>query len=272
MKLRACLLTLMAFSLAACARGAGSEAPAGGAAPAAPRADSATAAANAPVQAGDPRIALAAKMPGVLPEELRTTPVPGIYELVHEGEVRYISADGGYVFTGDLYQVTEEGEFPNLTEQRRREVRRELLAAVPEDQAIEFGPASAEHTITVFTDVDCQWCRRMHSEVEDYNRLGIRLRYLSFPRTGPNTESWRKAEAVWCAADRNDALTRAKQGKPVGGGRCNAPIRAHFDLGRRLGVSGTPGVVLENGEMIPGYLSPPRMLQAIRKSTGADRP
>jgi thiol:disulfide interchange protein DsbC len=268
MKLRAVLPSLLAITLAACARGAGSEPaaarPAADAAPSLP-----PLADEEPVPPGDPRIELAAKMEGVRPQDLRASPVPGIFELVHEGEVRYISADGGYVFSGDLYKVTEQGDFPNLTEQRRRELRLAMLAAVPADQAIEFGPPDAPHTITVFTDVDCQWCRRLHSEIEDYNRLGIRVRYLSFPRTGPDTESWHKAEAVWCSQDRREALTRAKQGKRVEAGRCDAPILAHYRLGRRVGVTGTPGVVLENGEMIPGYLAPSRMLQAIKESEAA---
>jgi thiol:disulfide interchange protein DsbC len=266
MKLRTVLPVLLTFVLAACGRG---EPPAARAGEAAAMPHLVPDPAGESVPPGDPRIELAAKMPGVRPEDLRPTPVPGIYELVFEGDIRYVTADGGYVFTGELYQVTAEGEFPNLTERRRREIRLRELAAVPAGQSIDFGPADAPHTITVFTDVDCQWCRRLHSEIEDYNRLGIRVRYLAFPRTGPDTESWRKAESVWCAADRAEALTRAKQGKPVESkskGDCSALIQAHYQLGRRLGVSGTPGVVLENGEMIPGYLSPPRMLKAIEKS------
>src|SRR5690606_19107715 len=195
-----------------CARGAGSEAPA---APATSATADPLPSLNEPVLPGDPRIELAAKMPGTRPEDLRASPVAGIYEVVHGGEVSYVSADGGFVFTGDLYQVTTEGEFPNLSETRRREVRQHLLAAVPAEQMIEFGAADAPHVISVFTDVDCQWCQRMHSEVEEYNKLGIRVRYLSYPRTGPDTESWDKAVQVWCAADRNAALTEAKRGRRV---------------------------------------------------------
>lgn len=265
MKLPAALLATMAIALASCARGAASD----------PNADSAAQAGAAPVADaipvadGDPRIALAAKIPGTRPEDLRVSPVPGIYELAHDGEVNYVSADGNYVFSGDLFQVTEEGEFPNLSELRRREMRRDLIAAVAPADTIVFGKSDAKHEISVFTDVDCTWCQRMHSQVEEYNKLGIRVRYMSFPRTGPDTDSWHKAEAVWCSKDRNAALTDAKLGKPVKATACNTPIASQYALGRQVGITGTPGVVLESGELIPGYLAPRRMLTAIEESNAA---
>mgnify|MGYP001167334920 CR=1 FL=1 len=264
MNIRAALLPTLALALAACAQGGASDAPIP-AANAAPLTDAVPPPAEV-VPPGDPRIELAAKMPGTRPEDLRASPVPGVYELVHGGEVSYVSADGAYVFTGDLYQVTADGEFPNLTEGRRREARRALMASVPAGEMIEFGKADSRYTISVFTDVDCQWCRRMHSEVAEYNKLGIRVRYLSYPRTGPDTESWEKAVNVWCASDRNAALTEAKQGNEVRSARCDAPIDAHYQLGREIGITGTPGVLLPTGEVIPGYLPPQRMLTALRQS------
>jgi thiol:disulfide interchange protein DsbC len=218
------------------------------------------------VPAGDPRIALAGLMPGIEPGELRTTPVAGIYELAHAGEVSYVTADGKYVFSGDLFQVSTQGEFPNLTENRRREMRQQLMAAVPDGQMIVFGKAGAPHTITVFTDIDCQWCQHLHSQIDQYNELGIRVRYLAFPRSGPNTESWHKAEAVWCAKDRNTALTAAKRGERVPGASCDATVAGQYDLGGQVGVSATPAVVFGNGELVPGYLPPEDMLEAIRTS------
>jgi thiol:disulfide interchange protein DsbC len=215
------------------------------------------------VPEGDPRIALAKLMPGIEPGELRTTPVAGIYELAHQGEVTYVTADGKYVFSGDLYQVSTTGEFPNLTENRRREMRQQLLAAVPEKDMIVFGKAGAPHTITVFTDVDCQWCQHLHAQIEDYNALGIRVRYLAYPRTGPDTESWHKAEAVWCAKDRNSALTAAKRGNKVPAASCNKTVSGQYDLGAMVGVNATPAVVFGNGELVPGYLPPDDMLEAI---------
>jgi thiol:disulfide interchange protein DsbC len=222
-----------------------------------------------PVPPGDPRIALSARMPGIEPGDLRETPVAGIYEIAHNGEVNYVSADGSHVFSGDLFRVTDDGEFPNLTELRRRELRQQMLAALPEQDMIIFGSARAAHTVTVFTDVDCQWCQRMHSEVSSYNKAGIRVRYLAYPRSGPDTESWYKAVAVWCAKDRQAALTTAKQGGSVPAGQCAAPVERHFALGQQVGITGTPGVVLGSGELVPGYMPPDALLQAIEDSDAA---
>ena len=109
--------------------------------------------------------------------------------------------------------------------------------------------------MTVFTDVDCVYCRQMHQEIGELNRHGIRVRYLMFPRGGPDTESWAKAESVWCSADQKDALTRAKRGEKLAPGRCETPIAAQYELGRKLGVSGTPGIITETGEFLAGYAS-----------------
>jgi thiol:disulfide interchange protein DsbC len=219
------------------------------------------------VPAGDPRIALAATIPGVKPEDLRVTPVSGIYEISNGTDISYITADGGYVFSGDLYKVTSTGDFPNLSEERRRDMRLAMLAKVPESQMLVFGPANATHTLTVFTDVDCTYCRQMHSQIADYNRLGMRLRYLFFPRTGPDSESWEKAETVWCSTDRKAAFTRAKQGKKLDLKACpGSPVAREYELGSEIGLTGTPGIVLESGELIPGYLAPPDMVAHINEA------
>lgn len=230
----------------------------------------ATPAAPSTIKPGDPRVALSAQIPGTKPEDLRATPVAGIYELAHGSDVSYVTADGKYVFSGDLYQITAKGDFPNLSETRRRELRLASLAAVADSDAVIFGPASAKHTITVFTDIDCQYCRKLHAQIADYNRLGIRVRYLFFPRSGPDTESWYKAEAVWCSKDRNKALTRAKNDEKIDMKRCaNTPVERDFRLGRELGVDGTPGIVLESGELVPGYLGPKDLLAHIDSSLAA---
>jgi thiol:disulfide interchange protein DsbC len=258
--------------LAACARGdAAPGAPASNPAAAAPAPATAASAPQAAVDGSDPRVALAAKIPGTRPEDLRATPVPGIYELTHGADITYVSADAAYVFAGDLYRVSATGEFPNLSESRRRELRLKMLAGVPESQMLVFGPAKARHTISVFTDIDCPWCQRLHSEIAEYNKLGIRVRYLFYPRTGPATESWEKAEAVWCAKDRNEAFTRAKRGEGKVLKACaGSPVARECQLARDIGVTGTPGIVLDNGELVPGYLSPAQMLAHIQNSAAED--
>jgi thiol:disulfide interchange protein DsbC len=211
------------------------------------------AAAEQPANA-DPRAAIAKKFPGTKAEDVRSSPVAGVYEVQMGADTAYVSADGRYVFAGDLYEIDTR---TNLTETRRSAGRTKLLAKVDERDAIVFGPASARHTITVFTDVECGYCRKLHSEIDQLNKLGVRVRYLAYPRSGPGTADWRKMEAVWCAADRKEAITKAKRDEEVKAQNCGAtPVARQFQLGEDLGVRGTPAIFTTNGDYIGGYLPP----------------
>jgi thiol:disulfide interchange protein DsbC len=214
-------------------------------------------------QAKDPRVEIAAKIPGAKPDELRESPIPGIYEMTRGTEIAYVTADAKYAIAGDLYEMASS---TNLTENARRTERVKLLASVPESQMVVFSPKDPKYTVSVFTDVDCGYCRKLHSQIADYNRMGIKVRYLLYPRTGPNTESWEKAEQVWCSNDRGQALTRAKQGEDIKAPKhcANSPIAREYALGQDIGVRGTPAILLDNGEMLPGYLPPQELAQHLK--------
>jgi len=219
-----------------------------------------------PEAAPDPRVDIATKIPGTKADDLHPTPIPGIYELMRGTEAAYVSSDGKYAIVGDLFDLKSND---NLTEARRRDMRLKLLAGIPESRMVIFGPKDARHTVTVFTDVDCQYCRKLHSQIADYNRLGIRVRYLFYPRSGPNTESWTKAIQVWCSPDRNAALTQAKLGQALAAKVCpNSPVAEDYDLGKKFELQGTPAIILGNGDMVPGYEPPAQLAQAVH---GLDR-
>jgi len=193
---------------------------------------------------------------------VRPAPVPGMYEISLGSQVGYISADARYLIQGDLFDVESE---ENLTEGRRMAARLDTIDGVGLDNMIVFEPEEATHTITVFTDIDCGYCRKLHREIEGYNELGIRVRYLFFPRSGPDTSSWFKAEQVWCADDRNTALTLAKSGAVLESEEeCGeTPVAQHYRLGRAIGISGTPAIIVDTGELIPGYVSPNELLKYL---------
>lgn len=220
-------------------------------------------AAEPPAPAADPRIELAKKIPGTTPDELRASPIAGIWELVHGTDVAYVTADGKYAISGDLYDLAKND---NLTEVRRRDIRRKLLAGVPESDMVIFSPRDPKYTVTVFTDVDCAYCRKLHSQIAEYNRLGVRVRYMFYPRSGPNTDSWTKAEQVWCATNRNDALTRAKLGEELKSPKTcgNSPVARDYEMGQQFDIRGTPAIVMNNGEMLGGYLSPMQLVQHLQ--------
>jgi thiol:disulfide interchange protein DsbC len=205
--------------------------------------------------------AAAANIPGIKKEDVRPTPVAGVFEVRRGADIVYMSADGQYVFTGDLYNVSSHD---NLTEAHRRLLRQKLIDAIPESQMVIFSPPQPKYTVTVFTDVDCAYCRELHRQIADYNRLGVRVRYIFYPRTGPNTESWHKAEQVWCAADRKSALTRAKLGQALDSKPCGAtPVEREYELGKAIGLEGTPGIVASNGAMVGGYLPPQALVDEL---------
>jgi thiol:disulfide interchange protein DsbC len=221
--------------------------------------------ASAPDKAkADPRVAIASKIPGTHPEDLRPSPVPGIYELTRGADVIYVTTDGKYAFVGDLYDLPKNAD---LTEEQRKTVRAKLISAVPESQMVIFAPKNPRYTVTVFTDVDCAYCRQLHSQIAEYNRLGVRVRYLFYPRSGPDTESWTKAEQVWCSPDRNDALTRAKLGQALKAKPCaDNPVAREYALGKDFQLEGTPAIVLADGELVPGYMPPDMLVQHLKET------
>jgi thiol:disulfide interchange protein DsbC len=212
----------------------------------------------------DVRARVVSKLQGASAADVAATPVPGIYEVTMGAVIAYVTADGKYLMTGNVYDLDTQ---TNLTAARRNGARSKALAAVKEDQAIVFSPLNPKMTVTVFTDVDCGYCRKFHSQISDFNNAGIKVRYLMYPRTGPATASWQKAESVLCATDRKDALTRAKRGDPVKSKDCgDAAVKAQYALGDDLGVEGTPAIFTQNGDYIGGYMTPVQLVQAIQES------
>ena len=219
-----------------------------------------------PLKAEDIRVQLAKKLPGAKPEDVRPTAIPGMYEISLGSSTAYISADGKYLISGDLYDIDSK---INLTEERRTEGRVRTLATIKDADTISFGPANAKHNITVFIDVDCGYCRKLHSEISELNKLGVRVRYAAYPRSGPGTESWTKMEAVWCAKDRRGALSRSQLGEDVGLPKCGAtPVANQFRQGEEMGVNGTPAIFTEGGDYIGGYLPPQKLLAYLDELKG----
>lgn len=188
---------------------------------------------------------------GGVPDSIKPTPVSGVFEAKFGTELIYVSADGRYFFSGDLIDGTSR---TNLSEQSRTVERKDMLAKVEDKDAVIFkAKGEQKHLLTVFTDVDCGYCVKLHKEVNQLNEAGVSVRYLAYPRAGVGSESYKKIVNVWCADDKQDALTKSKAGETIAAKECENPVAKEFELGQKLGVNGTPALFTEDGTMIPGY-------------------
>jgi thiol:disulfide interchange protein DsbC len=206
-------------------------------------------------------------MPGIQIDSVKTSPIPGLYEVMVGTNLLYVSDDGNYVIQGTLIDVPHQ---KNLTEAQQAESRLAALAKVGTSHMIVFKPKIQSHYVYVFTDIDCGYCRKLHSEIDQYLKEGIEVRYLFFPRAGEGSESWAKAVSVWCSKNRNEALTRAKKGEPGEADNkkdktCDNPVSQHYALGNALGASGTPMIVTDRGQIIPGYVPAGKLADTLAR-------
>jgi thiol:disulfide interchange protein DsbC len=208
---------------------------------------------------------LSRAIPAAAIDHVVPSPLAGISEVLVGMNVFYVSNDGKYVFEGKLIDMSTR---TNLTEAILGKARKKALGAIDEKSMIVFPAKEERHTITVFTDIDCGYCRKLHNEIGAYNAKGITVRYLSFPRSGPNTPSYDKAVSVWCADDRNKAMTDAKSGVKLPAKKCQNPVTDHFNVGVQMGVAGTPAIVMENGVLLPGYLPAKKLADELAGKTG----
>jgi len=219
--------------------------------------------------------ALQTIMPRGAPDSVGESTLPGLYEVVYGAQVIYISADGRYMVEGDIFDIKNR---VNITEIKRQGGRLKAVQTIKQDSLIVFksDKNKPKHVITVFTDIDCGYCRKLHREMADYNKLGIEMRYAAFPRSGINTESYFKAMNVWCAKNPQKAMGFAKNGakllqlkalEQVKGKDCSKSIKKHLAVARELGVTGTPTLVMSDGQVVPGYVPAKRLIQMLDKKS-----
>jgi thiol:disulfide interchange protein DsbC len=194
--------------------------------------------------------------PNITIDYIGAAPLKGFREVVVAGEVIYVSDDGKHLLQGKLFDTATRQD---LAESAMAKVRLKLLQQVPMKDRIVFAPPNPKYTVTVFTDVECGYCRKFHSQIAEYNKAGIAVQYLAYPRMGLGSPDFDKMVNVWCAPDRARALTDAKNDRPVPAKKCTNPVTMEFDIGRRVGLEGTPMVLADDGTELGGYLPPDRL-------------
>jgi thiol:disulfide interchange protein DsbC len=207
--------------------------------------------------------------PQVQIDQITPSALPGFQEAIVSGQVVYVSDDGRYLLQGAAYDIEHKR---NLAEDTMAKLRQKLMASMPVSQRIVFAPQNPKYTVTVFTDVECGYCRKLHSQIADYNRQGIAVEYVAFPRMGLGSEDYRKMVAVWCAADPRRALTDAKNDRPVPYRNCHNPVAMQYNLGQRMGLTGTPMILADDGTQLGGYIPPEQLRQALDKLAAGSKP
>ena len=206
------------------------------------------------------RAAINKMAPGAVIEDFQAAPMPGWYTAVVGGSEVYVSADGAYLLNGALWAV--EGR-SNLTELARGKRRQQTLAELPAERLISFAASKPQYQVTVFTAIDCGYCRKLHEQVAKYNEAGISVNYLLFPRGGLDSQSYQDAVSVWCAPDRAKALSLAKSGAPIEPKICPNPIADNLSLAQKLGLTSTPTIVADDGTVMLGYVAPADLRQRL---------
>ncbi len=188
------------------------------------------------------------------------SPMPGVHQVTVGSRTFYAVAEGKFLLLGDVYDTVRQ---VSLADELKAENMFKAIDGVPKEQMVVFGPESASRHITVFTDVDCGYCRKLHNEVPTLNKAGLQVRYMAFPRAGIGSDSYKKIVSVWCADDQQATMTLAKSGQIPEPKTCENPVADHYRIGQEVGVQGTPTIVFDDGNVLPGYLPAEQLLNRV---------
>lgn len=202
-------------------------------------------------------------MLGLDVETIADSPVSGLVQVSTNRGLFYVSENGEYLLQARVFNIDKE--MRNETELALSGLRKEGVASM-EPSSITFKAKDEKHEISVFTDITCGYCRKFHKEIDKLNDAGITVHYLAFPRSGLNSQNYDDMVSVWCAENPQKALTTAKAGSNVESASCKNKVAEQYMLGQKLGVNGTPNIVLPDGSLIPGYQPAALLVKALEEA------
>jgi thiol:disulfide interchange protein DsbC len=220
------------------------------------------------MMAGTVEHAIAQKIKQAVPQipivSVNASDFAGMYDVtLANGEHLFATADGSVFIAGDMYRVNHDG-LVNLTENTRSNNRADKLASMSDNEKIIFSPENKKVSVTVFTDSDCGYCRKLHADMPGYLAKGIEIKYVAFPRAGIGSSTYDKMVSAWCADDRKTAMNQIKAGRAIPSKVCDNPVAAQYRLGKVIGIRGTPAIVLESGELLSGYYPPEKLAEVLK--------
>lgn len=200
-------------------------------------------------------------------QSVKASPLPSLVEVVTKQGLFYASKDGQFLIQGKLFGI-ETNDVVNHTEDSLSSLRIEGLKEFTNDMIV-YPAKDEKHQITVFTDITCGYCRKMHKQIEEYNNLGITVKYMAYPRSGVQdqlgrlSQGFKDLQSIWCHEEPSVALTKAKLGSSVAQRICESPVEAEFNFGRQVGVNSTPAIIFPNGMLLPGYREPKDLIKIL---------
>ncbi len=219
------------------------------------------------------------------PDLIKPSPIPGLYTVMFGSNIFYVSKDGRYVFEQTALLDLKTNR--DLTEDLLSVGRKKILDTLKDSDMVVYKPKKTKHVITVFTDIDCPYCQKFHNERKELLAAGIEIRYMLYPRSGVDTDSYHTSVAVMCSKDQQDAMTKAKavaahnsriyvSSKTTGvepkylpqvsAPDCKNPVKKHMKLLHELGMEvATPQVLLSDGTLIRGYVPAPKLIEILGK-------
>jgi thiol:disulfide interchange protein DsbC len=219
--------------------------------------------------------AIEAKLPGIEISHIEQSPIANYYQAFFNNEMIYVSADGRFIFTGNLIELSEQAPINHTQaaianrDARQAPMRAETIAQLDESDMVVFKATNEKHVITIFTDVDCAYCRKLHKEMPQLNAAGITVRYLAYPRAGLGSTAHKKLVSIWCSPNKQAAMNEAKLNRKFSDITCQNPLDQHFNLTRKFNLSGTPSLILEDGELIGGYLPVDDLVAHLERKAGS---
>ena len=194
---------------------------------------------------------LSEQLPGFQFTEISESTITGLYEVIADGQIYYVNKTAQYLIDGSLIRLSDR---TNLTDSRLGKIHMGLIDAMDEKDMLIYEPETpSDRSITVFTDISCGYCRRLHAELDTLLDDGVRVRYLLFPRAGLGSQGHKDLVSVWCADNPQEAMTNAKAGGKIEPLTCDNPVEKHVALAESIGLRGTPLIYTDSGEKVPGY-------------------
>ena len=182
-------------------------------------------------------------------DEVSKTPIPGIYELRIGTEVLYTDEQGNHLIEGSLIDTKTRA---NLTEARVSKLTAIDFSKLPLKDAIVWKQGTGARKLVVFADPNCGYCKKFERYLQQVKDVTVYT--FLYPILGGDSSD--KSRNVWCAKDATKVWRDWMiEGTPIpaSAGPCDASVlQRNVALGRKYRITGTPGLVFEDGTHKPG--------------------